>query len=103
MDPALLAGAAGPLGGYEVPGDQGLLASASSGSLSGAGQAGFMQENVQYAAYGSVPGNPVGQVAPEQQGAFMYQQTAYSSGSTAEGQQYAGKCLDRICSSSNDD
>lgn len=54
-----------------------------------------MQENVQYAAYGNVPGNPVGQGAPDQQGGFMYQQTAYSSGSTAEGQQYGGKCIDQ--------
>ena len=81
------------MGGYEVTGDQGLLASASNGSLSGANQGGFLQENVQYAAYGSVPGNPTGQVPPDQQGGFMYQQTAYSSGSTAEGQQYGGKCV----------
>jgi hypothetical protein len=50
-----------------------------------------MQENVQYAAYGNVPANTVGQVPGEQQGGFMYQQATYSSGSTAEDQQYASE------------
>ena len=85
----MLAGAAGPVSGYEAAGEQGLLASASNGSLSGAGQGGFGQENVQYAAYG----NAGGQVSGEQQGGFAYQQTAYSTGSTVEGQQYGGKCF----------
>ncbi|CAF4473629.1 unnamed protein product, partial [Rotaria magnacalcarata] len=61
IDPALLAGAAGPIGGFEAAGEQGLLASASNGSLSGAGQTGFMQDNVQYAAYGSGAATSVGQ------------------------------------------
>jgi hypothetical protein len=82
-----LAGAAGPIGGFEAPGGQGLLASASNGSLAGAGQAGFAQDGAQYAAYG----NAGGQVSGEQQGGFVYQQAAYSNVSTAEGQQYAGK------------
>ena len=77
----------GPVGGFDAAGEQGLLASASDGSLAGAGQAGFGQENVQYAAYGNV----AGQVPGEQQGAFAYQQTAYSNVSTAEGQQYGGE------------
>ena len=46
-----------------------------------------MQDNVQYAAYGSVPGQGAG----EQQGDFAYQQTAYSNVSTTEDQQYAGE------------
>ncbi len=91
VDPALLAGAAGPIGGFEAVGDQGLLASASNASLSGTGQGGFNQENVQYAAYGNVGATGAGHVSSEQQGGFMYQQAAYSSGSTAEGQQYAGE------------
>jgi hypothetical protein len=81
-----LAGAAGPIGGYEAAGGQGLLASASNGSLSGTGQAGFLQENVQYGAP-----NSAGQVPGDQQGGYIYQQTAYSTGSTVEGQQYGGK------------
>jgi len=75
IDPALLAGTDG----------QGLLASASSGSIPTDGQTGFMQENIQYAPYGNIPG----QVSGEQQNAYAYQQTAYSHGSTSEGQQYA--------------
>jgi glucose/arabinose dehydrogenase len=83
-----LAGAAGPIGGFEVPSGQGLLASASDGSLAGAGgQAGFGQENVQYAAYSG----QAGQIAGDQQGGFVYQQAAYSNVSTVEGQQYAGQ------------
>jgi len=89
IDPALLAGAAGPIGGYETVGEHGLLSSASNGSLSGAGQTGFMQDNVQYAAYGSGGANGAGQVSGEQQDGFIYQQTTYSNGSTVEGQQYA--------------
>ena len=84
-----MAGAAGPVGGFEAAGEQGLLASASNGSLSGAGQGGFGQENVQYAAYGNV----AGQVSGEQPGGFAYQQTAYSNVSTVEGQQYGGRCF----------
>jgi len=72
VDPALLAGVGG----------QGLLASASDGSLPVDGQTGF-QENVQYAPFG----NATGQVSGEQN-AYAYQQTAYSQGSTVEGQQY---------------
>jgi hypothetical protein len=85
----LLAGAAGPIGGYEGAGDQGLLVSASDGSLSGGGQGGFVPENVQYAAYGNAAANSAGQVPGEQQGGYMYQQAAYSTDSTVEGQQYA--------------
>lgn len=91
IDPALLAGAAGPIGGFEAVGEQGLLASASNGSLSGAGQSGFMQDNVQYAAYGSGAATGAGQGPDEQQGGYMYQQAAYSTGSTVEGQQYGGE------------
>jgi len=91
VDPALLAGAAGPIGGFEATGDQGLLASASNGSLPGTGQAGYIQENVQYAAYGNVAANSAGQVPGEQQGGYIYQQATYSSGSTVEGQQYAAE------------
>ncbi|CAF1237693.1 unnamed protein product [Adineta steineri] len=89
VDPALLAGAAGPIGGYEAVGEQGLLSSASNGSLSGGGQGGFMQENVQYAPYGNGAANGAGQVSGDQQGGYIYQQSAYSNGSTVEGQQYA--------------
>jgi hypothetical protein len=85
VDPALLAGPGGPAHGYEVTGGQGLLASASNGSLSGAGHPGFIQENVQYAAYG----HGAGQAPVEQHGQFVYQQAAYSNGSTVEGRQYA--------------
>jgi len=91
IDPSYLVGAAGPLGGFEATADQGLLASASNGSLTGTGQAGFLPENVQYAAYGNVVGNTVGQVPGEQQGGYVYQQGAYSSGSTVEGQQYGAE------------
>lgn len=55
------------------------------------GQAGFAQENLQYAAYGNAAVGGAGLVSGEQQGGFMYQQTAYSSGSTVEGQQYGSK------------
>jgi len=65
IDPALLAGTSG----------QGLLASASDGSLPVDGQTGYIQENAQYGS-------------GEQQNAYAYQQTAYSQGSTVEGQQY---------------
>ena len=82
-----MAGAAGPIGGFEVANEQGLLASASDGSLAAGGQAGFVQEGGQYAAYASAGGQvPVDQ----QQGGFVYQQAAYSNVSTSEGQQYAG-------------
>ncbi|CAF3390619.1 unnamed protein product [Rotaria socialis] len=91
IDPALLAGAAGPIGGFEAAGEQGLLASASNGSLSGAGQTGFMQDNAQYAAYGSGAATGAGQGSGEQQGGYMYQQAAYSAGSTVEGQQYGAE------------
>jgi hypothetical protein len=74
IDPALLAGTV----------DQGLLASASDGSLPVDGHPGFVQENVQYAQFGNV----AGQVSGEHQTAYAYQQTAYSQGSTDEGQQY---------------
>lgn len=90
VDPALLAGAAGPIGGYEASGEQGLLASASNGSLSAGGQGAFAQENVQYAAYGNGAASTSGQAGGEQQGAYMYQQTAYSAGSTVESQQFGG-------------
>ncbi|CAF3375622.1 unnamed protein product [Rotaria sp. Silwood1] len=91
VDPALLAGAAGPIGGYDIAGDPGLLASASNGSLTANGQAGFIQDNVQYAAYGNGVANGVDQVPGEQQGGYIYQQAAYSNGSTVEGQQYAAE------------
>jgi hypothetical protein len=56
--------------------------------LAGAGQAGFAQENAQYASFGQ----DVNQISGEQQhAAYAYQQTAYSNGSTVEGQQYARK------------
>jgi len=91
VDPALLAGAAGPIGGFEVAGgEQGLLASASDGSLAGAGAVGqvggFVQDGAQYAAYGNVV---AGQVPTDQQGGYVYQQAAYSHVSGVEGQQYA--------------
>ena len=73
--------------GYEFGGDQGLLASASGGSLVGGGADGYIQEGAQYASYGQEAGGAAG----EQQTAYAYQQTGYSSGSTVEGQQYAGK------------
>jgi len=94
VDPALLAGAAGQpqfvgnpgqAGAYEVAGDQGLLASASNGSLVGAGQAGFIPDGVQFASFGN------GAAAGEQQGGVVYQQATYSNGSTVEGQQYAAE------------
>jgi hypothetical protein len=91
VDPALLAGAAGPIGGFEATGEQGLLASASDGSLAPNGQAGYAQENVQYAAYDNGAANGAGLGPGEQQGGFIYQQAAYSSGSTVEGQQYAAE------------
>ena len=50
-----------------------------------------MQENVQYAAYGNAAANNPGQVPGEQQGGYVYQQAAYSTGSIGEGQEYAGK------------
>jgi len=50
-----------------------------------------MQDNVQYAAYGSGGANGAGQVSGEQQDGFIYQQTTYSNGSTVEGQQYASE------------
>jgi len=91
IDPALLAGTTEQSqlnpNGYEVGGDQGLLGSASNGSLSGAGQGGYGQENVQYASYA----NGAGQVPGEQQNAYAYQQAGYSHGSTVEGQQYAAE------------
>lgn len=71
--------------GFELGGDQGLLGSASGGSLSGVG--GYSQEGAQYASYGQEAGGASG----EQQGGYAYQQTAYSSGSTVEGQQYGGR------------
>jgi len=74
IDPALLAGTTG----------QGLLVNAPDGTIPVDGQHGFGQENVQYAQYG----NGVDQVTDEQQNAYTYQQTAYSQGSTAEGQSY---------------
>ncbi|CAF0763744.1 unnamed protein product [Adineta steineri] len=85
IDPALLAGTNAQVNGYEVAGGQGLLASASDGSLPVAGHPGFMQENVQYASYG----NAGGQMPGEQQNAYAYQQTGYSHESAVEGQQYA--------------
>ena len=99
VDPALLAGAAGQpqfaagggsVSGFEVGGDQGLLASASNGSLAAAGQNGFIPDGVQYAAYGNAAANGAGQASGEQQSSFAYQQASYSNGSTVEGQQYAG-------------
>lgn len=100
IDPALLVGAAGPINGYENVGEPGLLSSASNGSLSGGGGGGqpnFMQENVQYASFGNNAANAAGQVSGEQQGGYIYQQSAYSTGSTVEGQQYAGRCSTRAC------
>ena len=81
------------MSGYEVTGDQGVLDSASNGSLPGVGQAGFGQENVQYGSFD----NAAGQVSVEQQqqqqqqAGYGYQQAVYSSGSTVEGQQYSGR------------
>ncbi|CAF0853156.1 unnamed protein product [Adineta ricciae] len=83
IDPALLAGTNAQVNGFEVAGGQGLLASASDGSLPAGGHPGFAQENVQYANYP----NAGGQVLNDQQ--YAYQQQAYSHESTVEGQQFA--------------
>ena len=63
------------------------MAGGADASLAGVGQAGFAQENVQYAAYGQA----AGQAGLDQSNAYAYQQqAAYSSASTMEGQQYSG-------------
>ena len=51
------------------------------------GQIGYMQDNVQYASYGS----GAGQVPSGQQNAYAYQQAVYLDGSTVEGQQQSGE------------
>ena len=61
--------------------------------MTSAGQNGYIQENVQYAGYDNGVANGAGQVSSEQQGEYSYQQSAYSTGSTAEGRQYAGELL----------
>ena len=81
------AGAAGIGGNFEVNAEQGLLGSASDASLATGGQGGFIQENVQYAAYGQA----AGQLPVDQQAAYAYQQQAYASASTVEGQSFGGK------------
>lgn len=91
IDPALLAGtnaaAAGGVGAnFEVAADQGLLGSASDASLATGAQGGFVQENVQYAAYGQA----AGQLPIDQQAAYSYQQS-YASGSTVEGQSFGAE------------
>lgn len=76
------------MSGFEVAGGQGLLASASDGSLPVAGHQSFAQENVQYAQYG----NAGAQIPADQQHAYAYQQQAsYAHENVPEGQQYAGK------------
>lgn len=89
IDPALLAGAAGPIGGIDGAVDPSLLAGAADPSLVAGDQGGFAQENVQYAAYGAA--GVGGQVQYDQQAGFAYQQAAYSNVSTAEEPQYGGK------------
>ncbi|CAF0874603.1 unnamed protein product [Rotaria sordida] len=96
VDPTLLGGGVGgplgggvggPLGGYDIVGGQGLLATAADGSIPLGGQAGFVQDNIQYASYGNV----AGQLSGDQQNAFAYPQAVYSHGSTVEGQQYVAE------------
>lgn len=65
-------------------GGQGLLTTAPDGALPTDAQAGFAQENIQYAQYG----NTVGQMPGEQANAYAYQQQIYPPGSAVEGQQY---------------
>lgn len=91
IDPAILAGtnaaAGGFGGGLEANVDQGLLGSASDGSLATGAQGGFVQENVQYAAYGQAGG----EIPVDQQAAYSYQQQSYASGSTVEGQSFGAE------------
>ncbi|CAF4234939.1 unnamed protein product [Rotaria magnacalcarata] len=87
IDPALLAGASGPIGGFDMAAGQGLLAGATDGAIPVGGQAGFVQDNAQYASFASGAGS----VSGDQQNAYAYQQTVYSQGSTVEGQQYAAE------------
>ncbi|CAF3452199.1 unnamed protein product [Rotaria sp. Silwood1] len=95
VDPSLLAGVGGPLGGqlggplggFDIAGGQGLLATAADATVPLGGQAGFVQDNLQYGAFGNV----AGQVPGDQQNAYAYQQAVYSHGSTVEGQQYVAE------------
>ncbi|CAF5184687.1 unnamed protein product, partial [Rotaria magnacalcarata] len=64
-----------------------LLAGATDGAIPVGGQAGFVQDNAQYASFASGAGS----VSGDQQNAYAYQQTVYSQGSTVEGQQYAAE------------
>lgn len=107
IDPAILAGTS-------AAGAEGLLASGSNGSLAAAGQAGFGQENIQYAAYAqagqagfdqSAAYAQAGQasfdqgaayaqadqVGFDQSAGFAYQQGSYAAGGAVDAQQYAGK------------